>query len=552
MSLMEFLERVDARLDAAVLRPEFELTQRKLLLETVGLYRPAARANPIYDPLSRATFYFIVRAGGRAVDEQVELIAAFTSLYVLAADLMDDVEDEDLAGKPHERVGAAVATNDAVALLFLALDALQHAIELEPDTARRFAYYRILNRVSVTVVAGQHRDLTGHQEILSPSDVLGVYMAKSSSTMSMITECAALLAGHDEAQRARYRRLGECFALLLQIRDDIRDVFGRTASPDLSLGRVTYPIACFLEQADARAKCQFARLSQELPESIGQIRALLYEQGTITACAEAMEQFRNEIHEILAATGNHSAPHRCLLWIVDGLAESIYHLPDIEASRPILEPHGPWHDLVRCHFEQALGRMATVVGQTPPKLRPWHLPQWMYAPDRQTIYYPDIEGLAEETLPFQAQLLGTGNLDEVAVVLHKQVPALVAHEMFHFLRHASERMTGDHWHEEWAANRLAVAYLRRFEPSALAASLEVASRILARYPLELDQRAEQVLRDAHQCRPNAQAGYDMDITSIAIVGLEMVRRLAMEPIDFDAAVAELLTPPTRQASAVAA
>jgi competence protein ComQ len=551
MRLLEFLERVDERVDAAVLRPDFDPTQRALLADTVARYRLCHREDPIYDPLSRAVLYFIVRAWDSPIDERVELFATFSSLYFLAADLMDDVEDQDLAGKPHERVGPAVATNDAVTLLFLALEALQRVVEHEPSESRRFACYRVFNRASLAAVAGQHRDLTGQQGISTPRDVLRMYLAKTSS-LSMLTECAALLAGCDDAQCARYRRIGECFALLVQIRDDLRDVYATNSSPDLSLGRATYPVACFLEQADDGTRRHFHQLVSALPTTVRDVRELLYEQGAIAVCAEAIEGFRQEIHENVAALTNPCAAHRSILWIVDGLADSVYRTEDIAASLRVVEPDGPWHGQVRHHFELSWARMAGATKMTRPKLRPWHLPQWMYCPDKQTIYYPDIEGLADEVLPFQADLLGIRSLAEVAELMRAQVPAVVAHEMFHFLRHASGRMTSDHWHEEWAANRLTVAYLQRYAPDALAGAAKIATRILSRYPNLLNQGTRRVLRHCREYQPEAPSGYDMNMTTMAVVSLEMIRRLGAERIDLDATISELLEPRPRPSSEVAA
>jgi hypothetical protein len=169
----------------------------------------------------------------------------------------------------------------------------------------------------------------------------------------------------------------------------------------------------------------------------------------------------------------------------------------------------------------------------------------MYVPDKRTIFYPDIEGLAGEILPFQAMLLGESDFDEVSRILYEQLPAVLAHEMFHFWRHACGRLTRDHWHEEWAANRLAVAYSSIHEPRALASSLVLGERVLSRLPERIDEQAEQVLRRCPAPHPGA-AGYAMDIVSVAVVTLEMIRRLADEQPLWPDVLAELLDPPSGQ------
>lgn len=538
MNLETFIARVDARIEAAVLRVEFEPDQRELLRATVTRYRAISRGCPIFDPLSRGILHSILQAWGRRIDEQVEQLATFCSLYLLSADLIDDVQDADLANKPHEEVGPAVAVNDGVTLLFLALEALQRVIELETNESRRLDFLRVFNRASLAAVAGQHRDLTADQRSVSPEQALAVNQAKTSS-LAMITECAAMLARLDDDKCTRYRRIGECLASLIQIRDDLRDVYGTSSSPDLLLGRATYPVACFTRRAEPEDQVRLRALIEKLPASMPAIRALLHEHGAIDDCAEAMEGFREEIHEHIASMQNGHAANRSFLWIVDGLAESVYALPEIPATRPILEPAGAWHDLVRREFELIWIRVNAGREFERPSLRPWHLPQWMYVPKLHRIYYPDIEGLEEETLPFQARLLGTQDLREVADLMRAQVPAVLTHELCHCMRHLTGNLSEDHWHEEWVANRLTVAYLQHFAPHQLEDSIRLAERILARYPDAMDARLEATLARCSERRSKA-AGYEMDMTSMAIVSLEMWRRLAMQPVDWDAAVASLL------------
>ena len=549
MNLVEFLHSVHQRLQDAVCSPEFHSSQTELLAATVRTYARHAAANPSGDPLS--LMYFILRAWERPIDEQVVEVSAFCALYLLSADLLDDVQDDDLAGKPHAHVKPAIAMNNAVALLFLGLRSLQRAIELEPSLPRQHAYLRLFNQTSVLGVTGQHRDLMGAVGALSPDEVLAMQQAKTSS-VAMITELAALLSGCDEELAEHYRLFGQRLPLFLQIRDDLRDVYGKSISPDLATGKITYPVACFLEEAGDVSRQRFEELLLGLPETLGQIRTLLYQSGAVARSAATMEQFREEMHDALAATGNRSAAHRCLLSIIDGLAENIYTPSRIESTACFFEPEGPWHDWVRHNLTLFLSRMKPFCVPEAPTLRPWHLPQWMYDPGKKIIYYPDIEELGDEILPFQAELLGTDDLQEVSQILWEQVPAVLAHEMFHYWRDAAGCMTEDHWHEEWAANRLAVAYTRQYARDILAASVNLADRVLSRYNQALDDKSEQVLTTCNEPRPGEQRGYDMSLESMAIVTLEMVRRLALEKPDLAETVSTLLTQPEDPLEIVAA
>jgi hypothetical protein len=176
-----------------------------------------------------------------------------------------------------------------------------------------------------------------------------------------------------------------------------------------------------------------------------------------------------------------------------------------------------------------------------PRLRPWHLPQWMYWADEDTLYYPDLEDLRAEILPFQQRLLGVEDTSEVERLVRQQLPAVLAHEMFHCWRGASGRLTCDHWHEEWAANRLAVAYAQEHCPNELATVLGIASHVLERCSEALDDTALQILQTCQEDRSRERQGYGMSLESMAIVTLKMLRRLALEKPELVRTLRELLT-----------
>src|SRR5690606_5443965 len=214
---------------------------------------------------------------------------------------------------------------------------------------------------------------------------------------------------------------------------------------------LTYPIACFLESADEEQRSELTRLLGQLPESLGRLRELLYESGAVAAAAEAIEANRRSVHEHIASTRNEHAAHRTLLDVTDAVAHSVYVPPHLHCSASFYRPAGIWHERVREAQARFTERMTVFGLPQPPELRPWHAAQWVYVPERRTIFYPDLEQQAAEVLPYHCELLGTTDLDRAAALMHEQVHALLAHEMFHFWRDASGRLTLDHWHEEWAA-----------------------------------------------------------------------------------------------------
>lgn len=537
--LIGFLARVEANVDQAIRDGHFERTQGELLLASAAQYRPRTHRNPLGDPL--AVFYLLARAHRDELDQQGLELATFCSFYLLALDLLDDVQDDDLSGKPHAKVGAGMAVNDALTLLFLGLSALERTMRLEKSAPRRMLYLKLVNRVALTTGRGQHLDLMGAAGAHTPGEVLHMQREKTAS-LTLICECAALYGGVSDDERDRYRVLGENLSLLVQVLDDVRDLYGKPRSPDLETSKMTYPLACFLERASDDERLQLEKLKQALPGSLREIRQLFYASGTLQSVARSMDQFRRAIHRELAALGEAAATHRLLLFVIDQLVEGVYSPKPVLESASLRAPRFGWHAHVQRLARELGSRLAPLGAPATPPLVPWHLPQWMYDKKRGVIYYPDIEGLAEETLPFQAALLGEPDLERVAQLMWRQAPAVMAHELFHHYRDTVGRLGSDLWREELVANKLAIAYCARYEPAAIAGGVELANRVLGMPEHQLSEPAERVLSEllSPGRRPQPNTGYGLDMQQTALVQLAMVRELAKAPEALEEAMGCLL------------
>lgn len=537
--LVGFLSRVEKQVDQAIADGRFDETQRALLLASALQYRPHTRKNPLGDPL--AVFYLIARAHRDELDEQAVELASFCQFYLLALDLLDDVQDSDLGGKPHANVGAGMAVNDALTLLFLGLSALERCMHLEKSPRRRMSYLKIVNRVALTTGRGQHRDLLGDKGARTPEQVLTMQREKTAS-VALICECAALYSGVSDDEREHYRLLGENLSLLVQVLDDVRDVYGKRRSPDLETGKVTYPMACFAESASPAEREQLETLKRGLPESLPEIRRLLYETGTLRRVARSMDEFRRAVHRELSLLGEDAATFRLLLLVIDQLVEPVYAPKPVAETARLRAPQDGWHGYVRRLAAELSERLRPFGAPETPPLVPWHNPQWMYDKQRGVIFYPDIEGLPEETLPFQAALVGEPDLTKVAALVRRQAPAVMAHELFHHYRDAVGLLSRDMWHEELVANTLAIAYAARYEPQALAGGVALARQALARPEHQLTAQAQAVLTELLSGKRAAQpgTGYGLDLHQSALVQLAMVCELAKAPEPLEQALSRCL------------
>ncbi len=534
-----FLSAVERRVDEAIDNGRFDVTQRELLLASAAQHRPRTHRNPLGDPL--AVFYLIARAHRDELDEQALELGTFCSFYLLALDLLDDVQDHDLSGKPHSAVGAGMAVNDGLTLLFLGLSALERTMRLEKSPHRRMLYLKIVNRVALTTGRGQHLDLMGEQGARTPEEVLRMQREKTAS-LTLVCECAALYAGVSDDEREQYRALGENLSMLVQVLDDVRDVYGKQRSPDLETSKMTYPLACFLERASDVDRQRFAAMKVRLPQSLREVRRLFYDSGALGEAARAMEQFRREIHHKIASMDEEAPTHRLLLFVIDRLVEGVYTPKPVAETARLRAPRFGWHAHVQRLARDLATRLAPLGATALPPLVPWHLPQWMYDKQRGVIYYPDIEGLPEETLPFQAALLGESDLTEVAKLMWRQAPAVMAHELFHHYRDTVGQLGSDMWLEELVANTLAISYCATYEPEALAGGRQLAERILARPEHRLSAEGAKILADllnpARPTRPDT--GYGLDLHQNALVQMAMIRELAQAPEELTHAMQRLL------------
>ncbi len=511
-------------------------------MATFREYRNKIAENPASDPIS--LFYYVVKAKGGVFTPLSYQLSKFCVLYLLSLDLFDDMQDNDLAGKPHEKAGPAIAVNNALTLFALSSQSLLNAIELESDNSRGLKYFELFNRISITAANGQYRDLVSANEDLSSKEVLRIHQAKTSS-IAMITECAAISVGCDEKEIGSYRRAGEKMTLMVQIVDDVRDIFGKQISPDLKENIMTYPVALFLENGTESQKNIFFDLKKELPDSLEDIRSLLYDSGTINWCAEMIEQARTELHGEIAATKNASAAHRMWLHLADTLAGMLYEVPLLASSRFVLQPKGEWYDQVEKVAADLVTHLKDYNPPQKPLLIPWHLREWMYYPQQKAIYYADIEGQPEEILPIQATLLDIDDISEVETVLKTIAPITTAHEFFHYWRDKEETITKDSWFEEWAVSRLTIAYVKAFYPDLSSYALGITERIINANSDKISPRGEQQLEKLFSPDYKAsktQLGYEFEMKEIILIQFRMGKRLYEQDLKLDREMSRFLQP----------
>lgn len=177
-----------------------------------------------------------VAVGGRW--EQAVEVAAAVEIFMVALDVLDDVEDgEDTSLRGH--LGAARTLNVSTGLLFLAQWSLLNMAEGGAAAAN------MLLKAGLEACGGQHADLgTGSPRPVSPEEALEVTAGKSASLVAAICRLGACAAGADMTMQERYARFGWCVGMVAQLANDIKAIHPNAIDKtDIALGRPTLPLA---------------------------------------------------------------------------------------------------------------------------------------------------------------------------------------------------------------------------------------------------------------------------------------------------------------------
>ncbi len=195
----------------------------------------------------------------------VELIHA----YSLVHDDLPAMDDDDLRrGKPtcHRAFDEATAILAGDALQTLAFEVLADAAVI--PAAQRLAMLRELAVASGArgMAGGQALDLAAQGRRPTLPELEAVHRGKTGALIAASVRLGALaVLAPDAPQLAALGEYGQALGLCFQIRDDILDVegdtatLGKTAGADIAHGKATFPALLGLDGAHDRARREYQR-----------------------------------------------------------------------------------------------------------------------------------------------------------------------------------------------------------------------------------------------------------------------------------------------------
>jgi hypothetical protein len=250
--------------------------------------------------------------------------------------------------------------------------------------------------------------------------------------------------------------------------------------------------------------------------------------GALGALAEHVETARRELASRMEPLGPRFAD-----WLeqANRMASLLYELPSpVRVKRS--EPVGSWRQKIEVALASILDRLPHA--PVPPPRVMWPRHEWMFDAVHQVIFVPDLDVHGEAVLRAQAELLGVTSPERVRSWVERTLPLLLAHEYGHFWRFESGVSSRDVWFEEWAANRLSVALLRR--GNGLSQVREVFDGLEAHGSMMPSDSARTLLASlqSHDVVPDeSRTSYGMELSDVAFVQLGLVRWLLDEPLSIE-------------------
>lgn len=233
-----------------------------------------------------AKFVFTVGNAFHATWDESLHGAVAMELYALAADIFDDIEDQDNNALPWRQVPAAQAINMASCLLLLSFKAL--------GTMKNPGHYRLANAVfqemGIAACEGQFQEFHDEKQITVTFDqYFDTIRKKSGALTAGACQLGAVLAGCSENMVHELGQFGEKLGMISQIKNDLQDFFRFETKSDFSQGKKTLPLvylASVLKENSGEEWHDLCSLAlrnrpEPDPEEKDRLRQLLIREGVV-------------------------------------------------------------------------------------------------------------------------------------------------------------------------------------------------------------------------------------------------------------------------------
>lgn len=230
--------------------------------------------------------------------------AVAMELYALAADILDDIQDQDNNDLPWRKVPPAQAINLATCILVLSYEAL--------STISNRRYFEdvsnVLNQMGLQACDGQFQEfLNDSKERISLEEYFEIIKKKSGGLTASACKIGAILGGAEQTLVDQFEQFGLTLGLMSQIKNDLHDFLNLETKSDLVKGRKNLPLVYLLYVLNEIKAEELKRLSSLAIKGLdefgskerGQLRELVVNEGTIHYCSVIYEMYKQRAMEIL-------------------------------------------------------------------------------------------------------------------------------------------------------------------------------------------------------------------------------------------------------------
>lgn len=206
--------------------------------------------------------------------------------------LVDDILDDDPKGLYHQ-LGAGVAAN-----LALAFQAVAYRVLAELETAVKPQLLAELITLNLQTARGQHMDV---QPELSEAHYWATVAAKSTPYYGAGFYLGALAGGAAPHVAEDLRRFGLLIGQIIQVSDDLADVYQVPACPDWHRGGGNLAIL-YARLADHEGKARFEALLPQIEAGpvLEEAQQILLKSGAVSYCIYHLLQLAQQARGILA------------------------------------------------------------------------------------------------------------------------------------------------------------------------------------------------------------------------------------------------------------
>ncbi|MEA4902150.1 polyprenyl synthetase family protein [Desulfitobacterium sp.] len=222
-------------------------------------------------------------------------------LAALAADIFDDIQDQDNDELPWRQIPTENALNLAICLSMLGYHAL---VVLSEDKDKNFLEKigPILSKMWITASDGQYQEiLFDTREQISLDQYFELVKRKSGSLTACACKIGATLGGASESLVLQLEQFGTSLGIMSQIRNDLHDFLHFEKKNDFIKNKKTLPYVYLLNVLKGTTAEKFKELTKGLKEfgdeEQNYLRQLAVDEGAIHYCRVMYEMFREKSWE---------------------------------------------------------------------------------------------------------------------------------------------------------------------------------------------------------------------------------------------------------------